>query len=239
MIIAYYFTRETVIYIYINPNISAKGKQFTTTKMSDRDFVNKFLVLATINKPELSPTYQKPLRQVDSLGVALPPLKYKYNPKKRVHKDDSPAKVKLTLKSVRPPKFSIEHEFSVEETVLQVKEFIKSQEGTIKQLGQLKLLVKGKVLHNSTLLVDLPVKTDNVLVNVMISNPVAQEERDPDDISVTEQTTIKSTTSPETKKQEVDLPWNAIKQVLIDTYQTPEEATTVFERLQKGYNLTK
>lgn len=204
--------------------------------MSDRDFVNKFLVLATINKPELSPTHQKPLRQVDSLGVALPPLKYKYNPKKRVHKDDSSAnnKVKLTLKSVRPPKFSIEHEFSVEETVLQVKEFIKNQEGTIKQLGQLKLLVKGKVLHNSTLLVDLPVKADNVLVNVMISNPVAEEERDPEDISVTEQTT----TTPQ-KNQEIALPWNAIKQVLIDTYPTPEEATAVFERLQKGYDLTK
>ncbi|CAL9728054.1 ubiquitin-like protein Mdy2p [Monosporozyma unispora] len=201
--------------------------------MSDRDFVNKFLVLATINKPELSPSYQKPLREIKSLGVALPPLKYKYNPKKRVHKDASSNndKVKLTLKSVRPPKLSLEHEFNVEETVLQVKEFIKEQEDTIKQLGQLKLLVKGKVLHDSTLLVDLPVKTENVLINVMVSKPVAEDEKDPEEISVT--------TPPPQKKQEIEVPWSVIKQVLVDTYPTSEEAANVFQRLQKGYDLTK
>lgn len=206
--------------------------------MSDRDFVNKFLVLATINAPEYSSSYQKPLRQVDTLGVALPPLKYKYNPKRRgdtgVTTSSSSNKVKLTLKSVRPPKFSIEHEFNEEETILQVKEFIKEQEQTIKQLGQLKLLIKGKVLHDSTLLVDLPVKQDNVVVNVMISKPVVQEEMDPEDIPL-EQTPI----VPEPEPRQSIIPWDDIKQVLKSKYPSEEESNKVLERLQKGWELAK
>ncbi|KAK5959875.1 Mdy2p PWA37_002945 [Arxiozyma heterogenica] len=213
--------------------------------MSDCDFVNKFLVLATINPPQLSSSYQRPLKDVKTLGVALPPLKYKYNPQKRLGNDtatdsisdgNQPATVKLTLKSVRQPKFSIEHDFNVNQTVLQVKEFIQQHESTIKQLNQLKLLIKGKVLHDSTLLVDLPIKEqDNVIVNVMISKPLIpdkKEEQDPEDPSIDQ-------ILPSSTQQKTAVPWDVIEQVLIDTYSTKQEATSVYERLKRGWDLTQ
>lgn len=213
--------------------------------MSDRDFVNKFLVLATINPPQLSSSYQRPLKDVKTLGVALPPLKYKYMPQKRFGNDTtnnntsihSPtATIKLTLKSVRQPKFSIEHDFNMNQTVLQVKEFIQQHESTIKQLNQLKLLIKGKVLHDSTLLVDLPVKEqDNVIVNVMISKPSVpekKEEQDPKDPSIDQMI-------PSSTQEATTVPWDVIEQVLVETYPTKQEAASVYERLKKGWKLTQ
>lgn len=211
--------------------------------MSDRDFVNKFLVLATINPPQLSSSYQKPLKDVKTLGVALPPLKYKYNPQKRLgtgttnaSNNSSGTTIKLTLKSVRQPKFSIEHDFSMNQTVLQVKEFIQQHESTIKQLNQLKLLIKGKVLHDSTLLVDLPIKEQNgVIVNVMVSKPSIsekEEEQDPSDPSIDQ-------ILPNSTQQTTAVPWDVIEQVLIDTYPTKQEAVNVYKRLQRGWELTQ
>ena len=215
--------------------------------MSDRDFVNKFLVLATINPPELPSSYQKPLKDIETLGVALPPLKYKYNPQRRSTNDTATTNgssgapvetIRLTLKSVRQPKFSIEHDFAVNQTVLQVKEFIQQHESTVKQLGQLKLLIKGKVLHDSTLLVDLPVQNQpNVLVNVMISKPsFLEKEQEPRDPSVDQ---MLPGFTQQQQQQVVTVPWDVIKQVLIDTYPTEEEAIKAYERLQRGWELTK
>lgn len=132
------------------------------------EFINNFITLGTLNTPALPAEYRKPLSEVTQLGVALPALKYRYRARKQVSADESSAskKIKLTLKSIRAPKFSIEQEFPAHETIGFVKQFL-IEEGKAQAIEQLKLLLKGKVLHNTVLLSDP--KLDGAVLTVMIT----------------------------------------------------------------------
>ncbi|CCH59663.1 hypothetical protein TBLA_0B08480 [Henningerozyma blattae CBS 6284] len=135
---------------------------------SEAEFAQNFITLATLNKPTLSRDYKKPLSEVNQLGVALPPLKYRYRTRNK-NTSSSKSSVKLTLKSVRPPKFSIQQDFNSHDTVTEVKQFLVNSE-KVQQIGQLKLLLKGKVLHDSVSLSELDIT--EAVINVMVSKPL-------------------------------------------------------------------
>lgn len=190
-------------------------------------FVTKFLTLATLNEPKYAKTYQKPLNQVESIGVALPALKYKYDPT-RIAKHNTPrTTVQLTLKSVRPPKFNLTEQFGGNDTVFSIKQRI-VQEGHCHHVESVKLLLKGKVLHDNNILADLGVA--NAAVTVMI----AKEE-------VGSHTNAESE-APEKSiqgEQTPTVPWDDIYTLLRQKLPNGAEANTMFDHLQRGWELAK
>lgn len=208
-----------------------------TVQVSEHEFANKFLTLATLNEPVFASNYQKPLQEVNALGVALPALKYRYDPK-RVRRSnqgipaDANCTISLTLKSIRNPKFTVSKQFAKTETVLQIKQFL-VEDGKVEQIEQLKLLLKGKVLHDNILLLELNV--DEAVVNVMVSAPK------PNSKPVDEAEIIETEPSQESiaDLENLNVPWNDIESLLREKFPNIEEANYAIERLQKGWNLTK
>ncbi|CCF57151.1 hypothetical protein KAFR_0C01580 [Kazachstania africana CBS 2517] len=215
----------------------------STEGVSQREFVNKFLTLATLNEPIISSSYQKPLQDVTTLGVALPALKYKYNPKRTRTTQQAGAEqletstpVSLTLKSIKAPRFAIEKEFVATDTILKVKNFL-VQEAKANNASEVKLLLKGKVLHDSSILLDL--KTEKAVITVMISAGTSAAKKD--SVPVAE-----APADPETPISEVSavlthLPWHEIEALLTNTYKDKDtsEIRALVERLKKGWEMTK
>lgn len=195
------------------------------------EFVSKFITLASLSEPALPADYKVPLQQVTKLGVALPALKYKYDPKKfRGSKnglDSSNRTVSLTLKSIRPPKFSIDQKFSVNDTVYQVKEHL-VREGKALQIQQLRLLLKGKVLHDSELLSDAV--PEAAIITVMISKPAAPE---------IDGAGSKSLPTPAEETKDMEIPWIEIEKALKSKLKTSEQVAEVLDRLKRGYDMLK
>lgn len=209
--------------------------------VSERDFTTKFLTLASLNEPVLASNYQKPLKDVTALGVALPALKYRYNPNraKRVHTNDAEDQngVRLTLKSIRNPKFVITNNFNKNDTILQIKKYILT-EGKVEQIEQLKLLLKGKVLHDNLLLLELG--TEEATINVMVSAPKQQTTTTP--IPATESTPVVDDEPVQesiTDLENISLPWNDIEILLQNKLNNAEEVNFAMDRLKKGWNLVK
>ncbi|CCC69461.1 hypothetical protein NCAS_0C04710 [Naumovozyma castellii] len=210
---------------------------------TEPDFISKFLTLATLNEPALSSNYEKPLQEISSIGVQLPPLKYRYDPTK-VKREATPGilntssstPIPLTLKSVRPPKFSLEHQFSSNDTIYQVKKYL-VDESKAQSTTDLKLLLKGKVLHDSVPLVDLEV--ENPMINVMISKS-SSATTSPAPIPVP-----KKAEKPLEKEESLhpkplmSLPWEDIESLLETKLQDKEHATQALQRLKRGWSLTE
>lgn len=201
--------------------------------MSDADFVNKFLTLASLQKPKFPSNYQKRLDQIDQLGVALPQLRYKYNFNKRKSSttdDKLVSKKTITLKSIKAPKFNIKDEFDSNLTIFQLKQVVLNKVPEIKQIGQLKILLKGKVLHDTSNLQAILSETENATFTVMISAPKVEET--PTDIDQMDM----DITDVEQPKEVI--PWNEILQVL-QKKNSLEKSNELLERLKKGWELAK
>jgi len=210
-----------------------------TLSVSEKEFTSKFLTLATLNEPVLPSNSQKPLKDVSALGVALPALKYRYNPKRAkknlenssLVNDQANGEVSLVLKSIRNPKFVLTQTFQTSDTILQIKEFLLNEK-KVEQLGQLKLLLKGKVLHDNILLLELDSSSD-IVINVIISAPKP----------ITETTLDNGDNEPVQESiadlENVTLPWNDIETLLNSKLNNPEEVNFAMDRLKKGWNLAK
>ncbi|QLL33304.1 hypothetical protein HG536_0E02150 [Torulaspora globosa] len=193
------------------------------------DFVSRFLTLATLSSPALPADYKLPLQQVSNQGIALPPLKYKYDPRRSRNGasggEARNSSLTLTLKSVRAPKFSVECQFTCKDTVLQVKQRL-VEEGKAQGTEDLKLLLKGKVLHDSELLSSLT--SDAATINVMISK-TAQTATSPPPAhpGLTSETPASG------------MPWNEIENVLSSRFPDSKEAQKALDRLKRGWELAK
>ncbi|SCU80799.1 LAFA_0C01222g1_1 [Lachancea sp. 'fantastica'] len=199
-------------------------KRIVTVPMTspEKDFINKFVALATLRQSALSSDSKKPLQDVTNLGVALPALRYKYNHKRARKSAGADSVVQLRLKSVRAPKFVHSKAFSATQTIYQVKRFLVEVEDSIVDSSQLKVLLKGKVLHDNMLVSDLKVEEADLVIMVskaQQSPPVTSQES--------------------TQLASVEVPWNKIKSLLHAEISDAAIAESVFERLQKGWQSTE
>lgn len=122
-------------------------------------------------------------------------------------------------------------EFDQSETIYQVKEFLIQKEDSIHETSQLKVLLKGKVLHDNILLSDL--KSDKVDLVVMVSkleNAASQGTSAGDSANA-------SIDAEEIAPRSVQVPWVKIEQLLKNEMADPQEATAVLQRLQRGWDL--
>ncbi|QHS76016.1 Mdy2p [Saccharomyces paradoxus] len=212
----------------------------TSASGPEHEFVSKFLTLATLSEPKLPKSYIKPLKDVTNLGVPLPTLKYKYKQnhakKLKLQQDQQVqenAAVHLTLKKIQAPKFSIEHDFSPSDTILQIKQHLMNEEKA-SRLSEIKLLLKGKVLHDNLFLSDLKITSANSTITVMIKpNPTISKESE----------AAKPTSSPaptSATPQELVVPWDEIETLLKDNFKNDQSAVKqIMDRLQKGWSLAK
>ena len=171
----------------------------------------------------------------------MPALKYRYNPNraKRVHTSDSENQndIKLTLKSIRNPKFVIINNFNKNDTILQIKESI-LKEGKVEKIEQLKFLLKGKVLHDNLLLLELG--TEEATINVMVSAPKPQTNSS--SVPITQSTPVPDEEPVQESiadLENISLPWNEIEILLQGKLKNAEEVNFAVERLKKGWNLAK
>lgn len=215
--------------------------------MSETDFITKFLTLAALNEPALPSNYRKPLQQVNNLGIALTPLKYKYDPSKS-RKKAVPQNVEVSIKSIKAPRFSHVKSFEPTATFGQVKEFLVETEPEIVGASQIKLLLKGKVLHDTQLVSDLskdklaliamvskaekPVETPAAAAAAAAPEPAAADPEPMDIDEADPQLNLPTTDS-------IALPWDKIRDLLETSLGDPEVTKIAVERLQRGWELAK
>ncbi|KOG98966.1 Mdy2p [Saccharomyces eubayanus] len=205
----------------------------TSISGPEHEFVSKFLTLATLSDPKLPKSHIRPLKDIANLGVPLPTLKYKYkqNHAKKLKLQENET-VRLTLKKIQAPKFAIEHDFSPSDTILQLKQHL-INEGKASHVSEIKLLLKGKVLHENLFLSDLKLDSANSTITVMIKPDPALARTPEADKPVS----APSSSSPE---QEPVVPWDAIEALLNDKFKNDKPAAKqIMNRLQKGWSLTK
>ncbi|KAM3165294.1 Ubiquitin-like domain-containing protein [Lachancea thermotolerans] len=202
--------------------------------LPEKEFISKFLSLVAQQPIVLKSDFKTPMENITNLGVALPPLKYKYDHKRLKRNGGNgsgTARIQLNLKSIRAPKFVYSQEFDQSETIYQVKEFLIQKEDSIHETSQLKVLLKGKVLHDNILLSDL--KSDKVDLVVMVSkleNAASQGTSAGDSANA-------SIDAKEIAPRSVQVPWVKIEQLLKNEMADPQEATAVLQRLQRGWDL--
>ncbi|SCV05148.1 LANO_0H01112g1_1 [Lachancea nothofagi CBS 11611] len=189
----------------------------------EKEFITKFISLASLKTSELSAESKKPLHDVTNLGVALPALRYKYDHKRAKRSalsGSASATIELRLKSIRAPKFSYSREFSTSQTIYQVKQYLVEAEESIVDSSQIKVLLKGKVLHENVLLSDL--RTTEADLVVMVSKldtpaPIPQPAR----------------------ADTFQVPWTKIQALLQGEVADPKDASTMLERLKQGWHATE
>lgn len=211
----------------------------TSISGPEHEFVSKFLTLATLSDPKLPKSHIRPLKDIANLGVPLPTLKYKYKQnhakKLKLQQNDT---VRLTLKKIQAPKFAIEHDFSPSDTILQLKQHL-INEGKASHVSEIKLLLKGKVLHENLFLSDLKLDSANCTITVMIKpDPTLARASEADKpVSAPSTSSSSASSSPE---QEPAVPWDAIEALLNDKFKNNNPAAKqILDRLQKGWSLTK
>ncbi|AGO12161.1 AaceriAEL200Cp [[Ashbya] aceris (nom. inval.)] len=198
---------------------------------TEREFVTKFLTLAALQEPAKTRDYFKPLEQVNSIAFPLQPLKYKYKQSRSRAREGAEANtVKLSLKSVRPPRFALTEVFAANDNVAQVKERLRATEPAV-STAELKLLLKGKVLNDGMILSDLkaPEATLTVLVQPHRENEPAAAAAPSGENS--------SDGSDVTAVPTVNVPWERISSTLEDALGDHGVAVATLARLQRGWDL--
>jgi len=204
-----------------------------TNSQSEREFASNYLALLSVSESKIviSPDYRKDLKDITTLGIKLPNLP---NKKKAVNEsnDASEKRVEASFKSIRPPRFNISFETAASNTIFEIKTTLtKHDELQGVSPSEIKLLVKGKVIQDSVLLNSITSGEDKVSFTVMI-NKDSSKSVSPAPTSEPDVSTIDSNT----KIEPQTLPWDDIKKLL---EQKGIDSTTVIDRLQKGWELTK
>lgn len=143
----------------------------------ERQFVSSFMQLISLSNEQSNEYFNSTsdYYKLTSLGPTLPPVEYEL-PKGGTVEDK---KINLTLKSIKPPfKFSTELKgVSSSETIFRVKSLlIESLELLHKDnvdASNIKFLVKGKVIQDSSKLSSLPNYEEGVSFMCMVSPPAA------------------------------------------------------------------
>lgn len=202
--------------------------------VSEREFISKVLTLASLDTPQIPCDYHKPLQEVVKLGVPLPSLPHSFDYNKLNMDKSYIGEIEVNLKSIRPPKFNHSKYFSSNDTISQVKNFLCTTEPDL-SYAQIKLLLRGKVLHDSLLLRDL--KVNKVVLTVILSkNDDTKHMNHSQSFNTDSDSKVDETLQTENN---IELPWEEIKQLLFNYIKDSKHADSAFERLRKGWELTQ
>lgn len=190
---------------------------------SEKEFTSNYLTLLSLSStPYKYPLdYKKDIREIKGLGVKLPNLPVQ----KKKSSSSSTVVRQCIFKSIKPPKFNVTLSASSTDTVYQVKsELAKHADLTNVEPSQIKLLLKGKVIQDASLLSDIADSGEEIKFTVIVSAPIAQ---------ASEELTQSATPLP---VQRIELPWAEIKALLASK---GVDSAAAIARLQHGWELTE
>lgn len=213
----------------------------------ERQFVSNILTLLSVSGAEkvIDDDYRKDLNELERLGVNLPKLPNAKRPLNHLEqagvevgagsssqKNSSESSnvnklIKVGVKSIKPPRFNTEIECPIKNTIHEVKQqLIESENLAGLQPTEIKLLLKGKVISDSTLLDSLITDELDIKFTAMINKSAASQSAAP-----AEQTPVPETPS----GSATSIPWEDILKLLQEkNISNPAE---VIDRLKKGWNL--
>lgn len=199
--------------------------------LSESEFIENLLSLASIHPLKLDDNYTKSQAQLTSLGPALKPFSYTFT-KTELPTAETTTKVNdltktIILKSLKP-KAVLKVKSDDFETVQDIKDYL-DKTGLPGQY-QFKLLNKGKVLLDYVLVKDAlsEINEDEVTFNVMSKTK-------PDDLIEKEVVETKKEQPVVEEKPEVVIPWNEFYTILESKYGS-QESEKIIKKLQNGWN---
>ncbi|SCU86848.1 LADA_0E00628g1_1 [Lachancea dasiensis] len=216
-----------ITYSVYNQQLTVKASTASSTRtMSspEKEFITKFVALASVQASGVSADAKVPQQNVTNLGVALPPLRYRYDHRRAKKNATDSATIKLRLKSIRSPKFAHAQDFATSQTIYHVKQHLAEVEESILDSSQLKILLKGKVLHDNMLLSDLKAAEADLVV--MVSK-------------FDKQPAVASPPRSEPGITKGEVPWEKIRTLLRAEIPDATQAASTFERLQQGWQATE
>ncbi|CDR47111.1 CYFA0S28e01002g1_1 [Cyberlindnera fabianii] len=193
----------------------------TAVAQSESQFASTFLTLLSVSESTagLSKDYKKDLRELSGIGVKLPNLPIT---KKSLNSTQTSSNVyKFTIKSIKAPKFNVTLDAASTDTIYQLKtKLCTTADLKGYEPSSIKLLLKGKVLQDGSLVSDVTSSSEEELkVTALIgAKPEAP-----------------ATVQPETT-QERELPWDQIKDLL---EAGGFDGDSTITRLQRGWRLTQ
>lgn len=199
--------------------------------LSESEFIENLLSLASIHPLKLDDSYAKSQAQLASLGPALKPFSYNFT-KTELPSVETTTKVSditktIILKSLKP-KAVLKVKSDDFETVQDIKDYL-DKTGLPGQY-QFKLLNKGKVLLDYVLVKDAlaEINEDEVTFNVM-------SKAKPDDLIEKEGVETKKEEVAVEQKLEIVIPWNEFQSILEAKYGSGE-AEKIIKKLHKGWD---
>ena len=199
----------------------------TVSTSSEKEFASSYLTLLSLGETKFPSDYKKDLKDVRGLGVKLPNLPIAKKSDSSKHSAISNATLHdCVFKSIKEPKFNVTLQVKSTDTIYQVKtDLCKSVQADVGSLepSQIKLLLKGKVIHDSSLISDIAQDdSSEVKFTAIVGTP---------------STTPAQVSTPEPEEStEVAIPWNEIEQLLKSK---GIDSKAIIQRLQDGWELTK
>lgn len=200
---------------------------------NERQFVSTYLELINLSQ-EVDPSKfysSADYYKIDSLGPTLPQMNVNLPKAKQLI--DTESMITLKFVSIKPPYKFISQltEVPLSSTVYSVKKSLIADQLKNEEItpSNIKLLLKGKVIQDTSLLSSLPVTDDEMAFKVMISAPVPSA------------STTKSTT-PESEDPDVsepitilDITWNKIYEILKSDLGSDLKASDALSKLKANW----
>ncbi|ODQ77093.1 hypothetical protein BABINDRAFT_163826 [Babjeviella inositovora NRRL Y-12698] len=205
---------------------------------AESQFISPFLQLLSLSgQPSIyTDTFQQDLSKIQSLGPSLPKLSTDAKKPKLSKSTEDDKVVNLTIKSIKPPKFNQIISASTSTTIYTIKEQLiaEAEELAGTQVEQLKFLIKGKVIADSTVLDALATDTNKLSFMCMIGKPTTGLVPAAETVAHEEpELIVEETVTSLTEDQ-----WMAIHATVLKSYSV-NQADAVVLRLKLGWELAK
>lgn len=202
--------------------------------LTESEFVDNLLSLASIHPFKLNDDYTKPQSQLVNLGPPLPPFKYSYKKSKaandNIAKSSSQTSSNKTvvLKSIKP-KTILKVNSADYNTVEDLKNYLLNE--GLPGYFEFKLLNKGKVLLDYVSLSDIIASTDDdeLVLNLMCKVKPAEAEK-PKQAVQDEDVFV--------GRQQIVIPWEEFQAILEKKYGA-SEGLKALKKLQLGWEQSK
>ncbi|CCE86976.1 Piso0_005501 [Millerozyma farinosa CBS 7064] len=209
------------------------------TEVTERRFAETYLQLIGLSSKADESKYHTPSTydKLSSLGPSLPAIKAELPRQKSGQEDNVQKKIDMSIKSIKPP-----HKFSVNlsqvdgsQTVYHLKTTLINEATDLStkdiKAGDLKLLLKGKVIQDTATLSSL---TDESSVSLMcmVSQkpaPSASETNSTGEADPSDQIPV------EVKSLSADT-WSRIHKVLVEDLRSEPAANEALKKLKKSWD---
>ena len=204
--------------------------------LTESEFIDNLLSLASIHPYKLDDDYIKPQSQLVNLGPPLPPFKYSYNRSKAISAENNAksgnaptASKTITLKSIKP-KTALKVNSSDYNTVQDLKDYLSTE--ALPEYFEFKLLNKGKVLLDYLNLSDVVsnIEGDEVTFNLMCKVKPVEEEKPKEENKAEDDVFVES--------EQIIIPWAEFQSILEKKYGASEGLKAI-KKLQLGWEQNK